>query len=352
MTFVISWFAAATVMLGTPAAAAPQTTTPCVGDDCQNLHAQLVAAAAGIDRSKTQFVSAVRRLMDSVAGAYGDEAPVIGSSIDDMARGLVAWDKAIQTYRTLLADGIGDSPEAHIALAAVYLERGKGREALKEAATAARLDPWRQDAELLQALAHDLEGQPSEAARALAKASTLTGSHAAMYALAQRLIAIGDEDGAGAALRKFLAAAEKTQRDGNNRPIAAPFVRVGLLRQVPGVAPLFPPALYMDGFARLARGAYDQAVADLKTAAARDALVKSAVARDGDVLEGAATLRRGDLQLAVDRFKGSVEKSSDRSEARRMLGIAYKADEQYDASIEQLRAAVSLNAADDRPRLV
>src|SRR5207249_8602668 len=61
VTFVISWLAAATVTLGTPAAA-PQTTTPCVGDDCQNLHAQLAATAAGIDRSKTQFVSAVRRL--------------------------------------------------------------------------------------------------------------------------------------------------------------------------------------------------------------------------------------------------------------------------------------------------
>jgi tetratricopeptide (TPR) repeat protein len=275
----------------------------------------------------------------------------VRASIDEMSRALARWDDAIRTYRAVLRDTVGHVPDAHVALAAVYVERGKGRDALKEATAAGQLDPWRGDALVLQALAHDLEGHPADAARALAKASTFDRGEAASYALAQHLILLGDEAGASAALRRFHSAVEKELRGASASPAAAPFVRIGLLRQSPGVAPLLPPAAYTAGFTLLARGAYDRAVAELKQAVAHDSLGARDIVQDDDTRLGAAAFRRGDLDAALERFRTAVEKAPDSAEARRMLGLVYKADEQYEASVEQLRVAVKLNAMDDRARV-
>src|SRR4029453_11068368 len=67
----------------------------------------------------------------------------------------------------------------------------------------------------------------------------------------------------------------------------------------------------------------------------------SETARDEGIRDGARALHQADLPGALDHFKAAVTRHPDSSEARRMLGLAYKSDEQYAQSIEQLKAAAA-----------
>ena len=325
---------------------AGQAQEACAGDGCGQ--AQIVAAASQLDRDRNQFVAAVRQLIEAIPDASGGDGNAVAAGVDQLARALAGWDKSIRTYRAVLLEAAERASDAHTALAGTYLERGNGREALKEAEAARALDPQRADVYILQGLAYDLARRPADAARAFSNASKLSvRSPAATYGLAQRSIVVGDEAGATAALRRFDAAQSGLRPDANAlRTPAAPFVRVGLLRQPAGVAPLFPPAPYVKAFARLADGDFEQAIAEFRTAAARS----GSLLQDEDMREGAAALRRGDLRSAIARASSAVERYPDRPEPRRLLGLAYRADEQYDRSIEQLSAAVRLSPADDLAR--
>jgi tetratricopeptide (TPR) repeat protein len=329
-----------------PAIAAGRAQEPC-GADCGQ--AQVVAAASQLDRDRNQFVAAVRQLIEAVPDASGGDGNAVASAVDQLARALAGWDKSIRTYRAVLLEAADRAADAHVALAGVYLERGNGREALKEAQAARALDPQRADGYILQGLAYDLAKRPADAALAFSNASKLSPrSAAAAYGLAQRLIASGDEAGAAAALRRFETSQSAARPDANApaRGPASPFVRVGLLRQPAGVAPLFPPAAYVKAFARLADGDFEQAIAEFRTVAAR----AGSPLQDDDMREGAAALRRGDLRSAIARASSAVERYPDRPEPRRLLGLAYRADEQYDRSVEHLAAAVRLNPSDDLAR--
>ena len=81
----------------------------------------------------------------------------------------------------------------------------------------------------------------------------------------------------------------------------------------------------------------------------RDPLNDIETSHDDAMRRGAMALRQADLQGALRRFKAATERFPDRAEPRRMLALAYKADEQYTQSIEQLTAAVALNPS-RRPR--
>jgi tetratricopeptide (TPR) repeat protein len=327
---------------------AGQVQEPCAGDCGQ---AQVVSAAAQLERDRNQFVAAVRQLIEAIPDASGGDRNAVAASVDQLARALAGWDKSIRTYRAVLLDVAERAADAHVALAGVYLERGNGREALKEAQAARALDPQRADVYILLGLAYDLAKRPADAALAFSNASKLSPrSPAATYGLAQRLIAAGDEAGATAALRRFDASQSAVRSDasGSVRLPASPFVRVGLLRQPAGVAPLFPPAAYVKAFARLAEGDFEQAIAEFRTAAART----GTSLQDDDMRESAAALRRGDLRSAIARGSAAVERYPDRPEPRMLLGLAYRADEQYDRSIEHLAAVVRLSPADDLARQV
>jgi tetratricopeptide (TPR) repeat protein len=323
-----------------------------VGDDTRSLQDQISKAAAQIQRERTEFVSALLQFSEAVGGSYGDEGPVLLANADAMARALIRWDRAIQSYRSILTDGPADNASVHVALAAVYLERGKADEARKEATAASRLDPSRSDAYILQALAHDLSDRPVGAAQALERAAPLAKDNPSIpYELARRLAATGDDAGAKAALRKFYSIAESDKKQDTETRNRAVFVRTGLLRQSAGIAPMFPPFDYAQGYTYLAQGAYEKAASEFSAAARRDPLNNAETARDEGIRDGARALHQADLPGALDHFKAAVTRHPDSSEARRMLGLAYKTDEQYAESVEQLKAAVMLNPLDDRARI-
>jgi protein O-GlcNAc transferase len=121
---------------------------------------------------------------------------------------------------------------------------------------------------------------------------------------------------------------------------------VSLLRQVAGVAPIFPPGPYVQGFRLMKAGQYERAIGSLREAAARDPIAASLAT--GRVAQAGESLREGRLPSALSALTTAVRDAPDDSEAHRLLGIAYWADDQYDRSIEQLSIAVRLNRQDER----
>ena len=322
-----------------------------VGDDTHSLQDQISKAAAQIQRERTEFVSALLQFSEAVGESYGDEGPVLLANADAMARALARSDKAIQSYRSILTDGPADNASVHVALAAVYLERGKADEARKEATAASRLDPSRSDAYILQALAHDLSDCPVGAAQALERAAPLAKDNPSIpYELARRLAATGDDAGAKAALRKFYSIAEsdkKQERKLATGPYSFALVCCASQPASPRCSTLrLRSGLHISGARRLR-----EVWSEFSAAARRDPLNNAETARDEGIRDGARALHQADLPGALDHFKAAVTRHPDSSEARRMLGLAYKSDEQYAQSIEQLKAAVMLNPLDDRARI-
>ena len=131
---------------------------------------------------------------------------------------------------------------------------------------------------------------------------------------------------------------------------ASPFMRFGVVEEKAGVEPFFPPSIYADGFALLARGEYAEALASLRSASSRDPLVTDETNRYGMRRAGEA-LRDGAVGTAIEQLQAAVELSPERAEPHRLLGLALAADEQYDSAAAELKAAVARNAGDERSRL-
>jgi tetratricopeptide (TPR) repeat protein len=307
--------------------------------------------ASQIHAIKNQFVAAVSQLAEALAGTYGDEGRSLSAAIESLDRVRLQWDDAIRVYERMLA-GVTESAEVHVALGTVYLDRHRIDDALREFAAAGRLDPRRADVYSLSALAHGLASRHKEAAQALIDASSRDrGNPLTFYALGLQLINSGQRDRARDALRTFQELQQKrsSDRDGKSGT-PAPFERASLLRQAAGVAPIFPLHRYRQAFARLSEGNYEEAVAEFKRAAIGDPLVADSTANGRAVEEAGALLRRGQLPLALSRLEAALTVAPNRSEAHRVLGVAYWADGQYEKSVAQLNAAIRLVPDDERSR--
>lgn len=309
--------------------------------------------AGQIHAIKNQFVAAVSEFAEALAGTYGDEGPRIVSSIESLDRVRIRWDDAIRVYEAMLAR-VAESAEVHVALGTVYLDRHRIDDALRELAAAGRLDGRRADVHRLSALAYGLDNRPEEAAQALTEASTRDeGNPITFYGLAQQLIKSGRPDQARDALRTFQESQQKrSSGQGGTSAPASPFERVSLLRQASGVAPIFPLRLYRQGFKQLLAGNYEQSVVEFRRAAAADPLVADSSGNSKAVAEAGAALTRGELPPALNGLEAAVSIAPNRFEARRMLGIAYWVDGQYEKSVAQLSAAIRLVPNDERSRMV
>ncbi len=126
---------------------------------------------------------------------------------------------------------------------------------------------------------------------------------------------------------------------------------MSLVRQPSGVAPIFSPALYGHGFALLSEGRYDEAIASFAESAERDPLSTNAVVPRDRMAQGSAALRQGRLDSALGHLRAAVELDPDSAEAHRLLGIAYRMDDDDGDSIEQFKTAIRLNPHDERSRV-
>src|SRR5690606_22011709 len=129
------------------------------------------------------------------------------------------------------------------------------------------------DVLLLLALAYAAAGDDARAANAFEKVLSLDpGEIRAAYALARARNRLGEPDAALEALRAFHLRHLAIDGPAGDAP-AAPFVHPGLLREVAGVAPVFPLATYADGFHARSQGDYEEAVEAFRRAARHDPLV-------------------------------------------------------------------------------
>jgi tetratricopeptide (TPR) repeat protein len=301
---------------------------------------------------KQAFVLAVSQFAEAIAGAYGDERTRVWSAIASMRQALREWDDAIKAREAAVA-AQPPSAELRIALGAVYLDRSRVADALREFALATRVEADRSDVYALQGLAYARAGEHGQAAQAFARASSLDPDNpAASYTLAQHLLRIGRPDEASKAQRSFQDSEKRRLAAPPAAPtITAPFRRVSLVRQPSGVAPIFPPALYAHGFALLSEGRYDEAIASFAESAERDPLSTHAVVQQDRMAQGSAALRQGKLDSALGHLRAAVDLDPDAAEAHRVLGIAYRMDDDEDDSIEQFRTAIRLNPRDERSRV-
>ena len=337
--------AAAVLMLLTVAAPrtlAAQSPALCEGHRCTST--DLWAGVDELHRLKIDFVEALRQFAEAVSGSYGDEGSRVSAALEAAQRALESWDRAILAYESK-ARAATVTADARVALGSVYLDRSRVRDALTEFAAAERMDSRRPDVYGLAAMAYELTGDSESAAMQLEKAATLTPQDpATLYRLAKAL-ADNDSQKAITAQRQVDAAYLKPSET-ESAPVQ--FERVGLLRQVGGVAPIFPPARYVAAFRLFDGGRYPEGIAALRAASAADPLV--AGPPGGAAAAAGGRLRRGQLQAALSELRNALTQGSS-AETQRVAGVAYWADEQYEKSIDAFTAAVRMDARDERARI-
>ena len=330
-------------------------TSECAGNAGSSTPAanRLWLEAASIHKLKLEFVDALQRFTRAQAGTFGDEGAELRLSVESMREVLDRWDRAVKQFQSD-AGRVNPSAETHVAVATVLLDRHRLEDAVRELKVAENQDDNRADVYTLQALAYAALDRDADAARALRRATALNPDNAAsFYTLAQLLARLDQQADASRAIGGFQRALTRRSTTSTAAaPTVTPFERVDLLRQAAGVAPIFPQARYVDGYAALRTGDYATAVDKLRAASADDPIVAGdAVARER-VARAAATLRQGQLDAALKDLPAIVADSPDHAEAHRLLGFAYWIDAQSGKSIDSLRSAIRLAPGDERARVV
>ena len=313
--------------------------------------AQLWQDAAAAHQTKLQFVDAFQRFVRAQAGTFGDEGAALGDAVAAMRASLSRWDQAIAQMQKR-ATRVPEA-EAHVALATVWLDRQKLDTALQELTAADRIANDRRDVDILRSLAFVALNRPEEAARALRRAAAIdSGNPTIHYTLAQVQTQLRRSDDAAEAwrtLERSLQRPPAAGRDAEGR--LAPFDRVDLLRQVAGIAPVFPQSRYAAAIDALRAGDYERAVVTLGSAIGGDPMTAGAAEARRIVVDAAASLRSGGLEAARESLLRATDAFPRESEIHRLLGLVYWIDEQQGKSIEQLRAAIALAPDDERARM-
>jgi tetratricopeptide (TPR) repeat protein len=304
--------------------------------------------AAAVFRQKQVFVGAVRDLSIALTGRFGDEGRRARAQVDALEASLRGWDESIATFETAFRAARTDA-DAQAALGTVYLDRYRLADALRALDAAARLAPRRADVHRFAAMAHGLAGRPAEALRELRRAQALEpGDAVTAYEIARYSTETGQAP-PPAAFSAFRQAA--TKQLGATLHVEAPFSRPGLLRQTAGVAPLFPPAPYVQAFESLMQGRFEEGIAGCRKALESDPLLEAPTNGAAEFAEGSTALRNGDLPAALRHLTAAVGADPNRSEAHRILGVASRLDEQLEQSVTAFSAAVRLQPRNERARL-
>jgi tetratricopeptide (TPR) repeat protein len=347
------------LMLVAPLSVSAQKSAECATSECASASSstpaynRLWVEAASIHKLKLEFVDALQRFTRAQAGTFGDEGAELRRSIESMRESLDRWDRAVKQFQSD-ASRVSPAAEVHVAVATVLLDRHRLEDAVRELKAAENQDDSRADIYTLQALAYAALDRNADAVRALRRATALNPDNAAgFYSLAQVLARIDQQADAARAIGGFQRALSKRGTASNTAaPSVAPFERIDLLRQVAGVAPIFPQARYVDGYAALGTGDYATAVEKLHTASAGDPIVAGdSVARER-VVRAASMIRQGQLDAALQDLRTLVAESPDHAEAHRLMGLAYSIDDQRGKSIDSLRTAIRLAPSDERARVM
>ena len=313
---------------------------------------QVWQAANELHQLKLRFVAALQRVTRAQTGAIGDEAAELTAGLAALRSALTEWDGRLDQFDRATSRQAPQA-ELHVARGTVLLDRLRAADALGELETAARLDVDRPDVPALQSLAFDASGKPDDAVRAVGRAVARDpGNVVLSYRLAQKAVALKDDGEARRAWSRVTELLEGVSAPGAPLADRAPFERVGLLRQAPGVAPIFPLAIYAGAYAQLAAGHLTAGVAALEDALRGDPMMRQPSAvRDGIARAGAA-LRAGRLREARTLLEELMQRAPDAGEPRRALAVVFKIEQQPQAAVDHAKAAVRLDPGNERARLL
>jgi tetratricopeptide (TPR) repeat protein len=342
-----------------PAPVRAQASAECPTLECSSTARNVAPAynrlwleAASIHKLKLEFVDALQRFTRAQAGTFGDEGVELRLSVASMSETLERWDRAVKQFQSD-ASRLAPAAEVHVAVATVLLDRHRLDDAVRELKAAENRDDSRADIYTLQALAFIAADRDADAVRALRRATALNPDNAAgFYTLAQLQVRLDQQADATRATTNFQRALSKRAPVIAGTPSAAPFERIDLLRQVADIAPIFPQARYVDGYAALRTGDYTAAVERFRIASADDPIVAGDSAARERVVRAASMIRQGQLDAALQELQAIVADLPDHAEANRLLGLAYWIDEQTGKSIDSLRSAIRLAPGDERARVV
>ena len=322
------------------------------GSSSTPAYSRLWIEAASIHRLKLEFVDALQRFTRAQAGTFGDEGNELRLSVESMRESLDRWDRAVKQFQAA-ASRSKPAAEVYVAVATVLLDRQRLDDALKELKAAENQDDRRADVYTLQALAYAAADRDADAARALRRAASLNPDNAtSFYTLSQLLARLDQQADSSRAIGGFQRALSRRAPAANAAaPTVAPFERIDLLRQVAGVAPIFPQARYVDGYASLRNGDYAAAIDKFRIASADDPIVAGDSLARERVVRAASMIRQGQLDAAMQELRAIVAESPNDSEANRLLGVAYWIDDQTGKSIDHLRSAIRLAPGDERARV-
>jgi tetratricopeptide (TPR) repeat protein len=302
------------------------------------------------------FVDEIVELTTALEGTFGDEGARIGPALERMGNALGEWDRTIRAFEDRLASALTNTStqqeagDLHMTLARMYAERGRLADAIKQLDAASGLEPRRPEVLVLRGFVLDAYSKSKEADEAFRSAWIIEPHDpvAAYYAIRRSATTRTPQDVERA--RDVMTVAYQKILKQAARPAVAPF-GIFRLQQKPSNAPVLPLARYAKGYARLAAGDYDGALAELRAAAASDALVTDPAARSASIKQAIAALREGRLAEARSLFD-ETNTAPDSSEAHRILGLIYWASSDYDKSIQQLTIAIDKDPRDERSRLV
>jgi tetratricopeptide (TPR) repeat protein len=301
---------------------------------------------------RADFLTALGQFSLALDGTYGDEGRRLSAALDAMTEALSRWDASIQSRERAMAADItrADPPLAarmHVAVAGLYLDRLREDDALKELAAARASDPARPEAPLFQWLIHSQITRDTRAATDALKAAHAINpaDPVRTYLLARHLLELGQRE-AGLDLLEQVRAPVS---DAASR--TAPFIRVDLVRETPGIEPFFPPTAYAEGFASMQKGDLPQALTQLREALRADPLMTLNAADTDPVARATAAFRDGLVDDARTQLDMAVSQLPDRAEAHRVRGMINRADGGTTRAVSELRTAIRLDPSDERARV-
>ena len=300
------------------------------------------------------YADALVELSAAAAGRNGDEGPRIRASLDRMSAGLFAWDRALTAIESDMRVRFetATSPEevrGRLTLARLYLSRGRRSDALVELDAAISLDPGRVDLHLLRGLVREATGARERALEDFRLAWSIDRRDpVAAYLVADRSLSLDEAVDVQPQI-DALTAAQEARLGPRSESV---FAGLTLLEDDLANLPVFVPAAYAAGSALVGEGRYGEAIASFREATARDPLVADPAAASPEMREGVTGLRQGAVQAARDSLEAAADEFPGSSEARRFLGLAYRAEGRGDDAIATLRQSIARAPSDDRARVM
>jgi len=310
-----------------------------------------LALPADVAAQSERVFRVLASLDAALEGTYGDEGAEASRLLDDLSQALAEWDRSVRETELRRRLQIERSPQeaaaAHEALGFLYLERGRFADAVAELQGASTVAPTLGSPHLLRGFALDAMGGNADAGSAFHRAWTLDPENpvAAYVAIARSPLDEADRKRISDTLLHVVQDAIRSARPGTPR---SPFVRPAAPADDSSADPVFPLARYANAFSLALRGQIDQAVLQVRKAAASDPLMIDPASRPEGMRQAAAALRSGRLSTALAALEGAVKAAPGSSEAHRMLGTVAAIAGESAKSVDHLETALRIRRDDER----